>query len=324
MYPVLFTIQSVEIKALPVFVALGLIIFGINLWKSTKDIKNFAFDLFFLNIVLNPIIARIAHVLLNLEQYSGNGFSLLPIKDVEGGVELFTTFPWLFFSFWQKGMNFQFLPLVAVISLLVLVKFRKERLVDLPIAEIWKSFFMGFIVILFGFFLDGTYLSASSDFPLLLRYKGQSEDLLPVHLLEMILVLVGLIFYVEPFNLFKEKMRDRFRTFFLPIYWAGVQIGLWFILADYSKDLYIFDIAQIIWFGMIILFIFSFLPPLGISASKKGRIPENQKKRVVLSDIASIGHDYSYSFSNYKKDLRTRMTPREKLKQVRNRIKRGA
>ena len=327
MYPVLFTINEIAVRALPVFMVLGLIVFGINLWKETRNTKNLAFDLFLLNIILNPIVARITHVLLDLSNYQGVGWSFLPLKDSGEGLEFFTTFPWIFLSFWEKGTNYQFLPLVLILSVFVLVLFRKEKFFALPLIEIWKGFMMGFVIILFGYFLDGVYLSNVTDFPLLLRYKGQAVDLLPIHLVEIILLLFGLIFYLDTFSLFSKKSRDRFKVYFFPIYWACVQIGLWFFMASYSKDVYVFDIAQIIWIGVIVVFI---LPLLPFSESiinelfrRKGRGGEIDKPQSRNWGRVSASSDYNYSYSNYKKGHKTHLSPREKFKQTRNRLKRG-
>ncbi|MBD3280888.1 hypothetical protein GF389_05195 [Candidatus Dojkabacteria bacterium] len=327
MYPVLFEINSVQVYALPVFMALGLFVFGVNLWRETKEDKNFAFDLFVINLIVNPLVAKIMHIVLNLSEYASIGWRLLPIKDTGEGVELFTTFPWVLVAFWEGGMDFRFVPLALLFSIVVLLQFRRERILDLPMSKIWRSFIFGLLVIVFGLFLDGAYLAREVEFPLALRYKGQSQDLVPVHLIEIVALLLILILYIDALKVSNQKLLNKLRIWLFPLYWAIVQVGLWFIMSDHSKDLAVFNIAQVVWMGFILVLMMFLLPGAGSIFARWGRGDSHKKTRELKSsrktDSLSHDADYSYSFSKYKKGMKSKMTPREKLKQTKNRIRRS-
>lgn len=315
MYPVLFEIQNIEVTALALFFVIGMLVFGISLWSQIRDKSTFVFDVFFLNLFISPIVAKIAYLLVtNVEK----GWSLLPLSESGEKILLFEKLPWNVFAFWDGDLNFQFVPIGLFLSLVVVGFFHRDKFVKFDHKGIWQSFLMGFLFLLLGMFFDGTYLSDVSDFPFMLRYKGQSQDLLPIQIFEILAVVVWLAFFSISFEL-RSRFLSALQVYGFPVYWVFVQIFVWFNLKQYSQDFYFLDNAQLIWLSFLVVVIFVYL----YSFSSFGLSDKKSKDSKKLNGMRRKESDYHYSFSNYKSRVKTKKSTRELLKQTRNRIKRS-
>lgn len=333
MKPILFSIQNYEIRSLVIFLILGFIIFAFLLWKNLQGIikKNTIFDIVIFTLVLSPLTGRLVYVVENFNSYIDKGWYFLPIRDTSEGTKVFDSAPWNFLAIWDKGIYIHFIPVALFIGVyLSLMISRQKALFRKVIQKVWASLIPAYLIILVGFLLDGSYIGKTSSIPIKIAYEGENEARLAVQIIEIIILLVIAIFYLDN----RPKKLSRYsRIIVFPLIWFIGEALIWFEVEQYSKDLFIFDTVQLTWIAA--LFIYLIYVSSGLFKNKTSVNKSNninkfgndrvkyQRKFLTTGQISHPPKKYNISFSNSQKKILTDMSIGEKVKMTKNKLKRG-
>lgn len=318
MNPNLFSIQGINVSSLAVFYVLGFGLFAGLLWQQLRsENKNIAFDITILSAVLNLILGRILFVVLNWSDFVARGWTLVPVSEGIEGIRYFTTMPWALFSFWDVEKYYQFIPLA--VFFVAIIMFKKAHLSRvLPL--IWRAFIPAFILITFGFMLAGNYVGVEIDFPLLVRYQSFAGDRFPIQLLDILVISLIWIFYIDTQSkIFAQFKKYRFMLF--PLAWTFYRvISSSLIEAEGAKQLFDFlYITDIVWIVFALAVLVYFLS-INLKLNLRNSANKNEKRSLQVEEQQL--NDYSMSFGKRKSKPSIDFTPRERLEKTRNRFRR--
>lgn len=320
MKPILFSTDSINFQSLTIFIALGFVIFTILLWRNLhKEVNRYtAFDIVLISLILSPLIGRIIYVVQNWEIYTSNGWYILPVRDTVEGVLFLDTMPWKTFVLWDGGINYNFVGVAVILSVLLVIKLsRQTAKAKIIMVGAWKSIIPALIVITLGYLLDGTYQGVISNGLFSIHYAGDDSARLGIQILEIIALLVIWIFYLDSGAGNKKLFNMKYQIYYFPLIWLFVEILIWFKTIEYNRDFFYFDIVQIIWGFAIIIFLLFVAINLRYVSRKRSleKIPSRISPR-------TEDKDFNVSFSRFKNTRQPEFSPGERLRQARGRISR--
>jgi len=188
MYPILFKLGNFSIESYWVFMILGFIFGGaVICWQTKRENLNFhkAIHLIIISIISGLVGSRLGDVLLNFNSYQKDLISI--------------------FQFWQGGFSWQGGFIVALLTILWLLKNDKENLgkwLDAGILGILLGHSIGRI----GCFLHGCCYGIVTNVPWAIKFPSLGDNFLrhPTQLYESfsyLLIFFFLIYYSKKIKL---------------------------------------------------------------------------------------------------------------------------
>lgn len=315
MKPILYSTGYVNFQALTIFIVLGFMLFTVLLWRNLQREagRYTSFDIILCSLVLSPLIGRIIYIVQNWQIYIANGWNMLPVRDSVDGVVFLDTMPWKTLVLWDGGINYNFVGVAVILSALVVIKVtRQTGKAKNILVKTWKSFIPALIVMTVGYLLDGTYQGIASGSILSIRYEGDEATRLGIQILEIIALLLLWMLYLDTGSLGKKI---KYQVYYFPVLWLLVEIILWFKTEQYSRDFVYFDIVQLIWGLALIVFLIFTTVNLRYVPRKRKIVKSPARVNPQIEDT-----DYSVSFANLRNNSQPVFSPRERLRQAKNRI----
>jgi|GEM_PF-5516466 len=328
MKPVLVTIGGLEVHSLVVFTAIGFLLFTFLLWINLRaKIKtNSIFDIILLSLILSPVLGRLLYIIEHFSRFVHDDWNFLPVRDSVEGVAFFDTAPWSFFAIWSGGNYYNFIPIALFIGTYAILRFtRQSKQFAQVLSKVWAGFLPAFIVILLGFLLQGVYYGQTGAIPLKVVYEGENEARIAIQIIEIVIVLFIMIFYLDTGS--KKAFFAKYRSFLFPVIWSISEVLIWFKVEQYSKDLYIFDVVQVMWLVFLLLQIVLMVAERRTVLLRKRS--ENvvaeigDRKKTLVKNGKKLNKDYKVSYSSYSQSFSTDLSMSEKVRKARNRVKRG-
>lgn len=286
MKPILFSIEGIDIHALTVLMVAGFLVFTFLLWKNLRNQakKNTIFDIVIFTLFLSPVIGRIVYVAKHFSSYLNQGWSVLPVRDTVAGVAYFDAMPWNLLKIWDSGVYVHFIPIAVMLGVYFSLIISREKIYyKRIITKVWMSLMPAYLFFLTGYLLDGSYIGKPGSIPLKVLYEGENEARLAIQIIEIVVVIGIAIFYLDVKS--NSKFTKKLQFLIFPAIWSIAQIILWFQVEQYSKDLFMFDIVQIVWAAGLMFF-------LVITGSYKGGFFPDKQGSESPNKLQKAGYSY--------------------------------
>jgi len=169
MLPILFSIGSVHIYSLSVFLVLAWLVFSFLFWRSLRSQgidEERIFDLTFYGTIAAFVLSRAAYVAVHFELFRESPLKIVAVW-VAPGMSLYGA-------------------LLGGLGILIFLTRRYKVRLGYVLDAFGMTFGCAYIVGLIGAFLDGSYAGLSSSLPWAIRFAGHVGKRHPVEVYEMI------------------------------------------------------------------------------------------------------------------------------------------
>jgi phosphatidylglycerol:prolipoprotein diacylglycerol transferase len=214
MHPLLFSIGSLHIYSLSVFVVLGWLVFSFLFWRQLRSNgidEDKIFDLTFYTTLVAIVMSRAFYVILHWELFSDTWLKIFALW-VQPGLSLYGAF---------------IAALAVLVSMSRASKVRLGHVLD----AVALSFPAAILTGLIGVFLDGSVAGKIVDLPWALRFVGHAGRRHPVQVYEIIIIciIIGILYRLQ-LRSSKEK-------------WPYGVVGVWFFIL-YSFSMFLLEFAK--------------------------------------------------------------------------------
>ncbi len=271
---------------------------GFLLWRVTsrlKGKKGNVFDLIFISIFLSIILARLAYVIQNINQFEQISWSMYPYYYIPGAQRIwFKQMPWIILKFWSGEVLVSIFPFGLILSALIFLKINNYR--QSGINKFFIPIVVGCISLFFGFFITKSYSGKVTNFPFSIKYFDDNYRF-PVQIFEIVVLLILVLIY----KFVKDAKRIMVGIFIFTLGWLE-------IFMEYFKEIELSNRSSIVVqavYGVLVLLgffnVYKFFKKFQVqdlSLYKNGD-PLTRRNKVSQSN-----RKFQSSYASYKK-----MTP---------------